>query len=486
MNVVAKAWQNGVRRTGRSRLAPLGFVLAVLMMSMLPVMPAVAADEVAGAALPEWVEPNGLSVVDMIGDVPESHLRNAIIGAFPGGSFLQYISGERTGDKVTVRTKVTSWVELDQLTRFTCLGSVALVDSWGLVGPVATVRILQGNRDVTDRVLNMAYVPTGVIQPVGDATTLRYGDVVIYPKKYTGTGALELPAQMGCVIVMDGRYEDLTAVFEFYAPKLVRVEPLGSETFTFRAYSGPGDPGKLGSLQDQLRSLLGNRHDKFSLTIPEDADYVFLNFPPTPVNLYASGDIEANIVRPATGTYRLATDTGLLTSVDHVVSMGLPLHMQWRDADWTGGSYLELLRAIRWLTAPEYFVPVGIPYDPCMRFGGCSSDLLQSIANATMEMTIYYYRVTRVAEGLAQVRLRQVGPDWRATSLAAGAVPAEPEQVASAPGAALLPALRIFIPISPVTTAPTLPADNPDGCPCGWFAADGRMVDYVMPPQEGP
>ncbi len=58
-------------------------------------------------------------------------------------------------------------------------------------------------------------------------------------------------------------------------------------------------------LQQQLINRFTERHDKFFLSVPPGADYVFVKYPPTPVSPYSGSHIE-NIVLPSSGTYRLA------------------------------------------------------------------------------------------------------------------------------------------------------------------------------------
>jgi len=44
---------------------------------------------------------------------------------------------------------------------------------------------------------------------------------------------------------------------------------------------------------------------------------------------------------------------------------------------------------------------------------------------------------------------------------------------------------QVFLPVierAEPTPVVTLPADDPTNCPCGWFDADYRMVDFVAGP----
>jgi hypothetical protein len=116
--------------------------------------------------------------------------------------------------------------------------------------------------------------------------------------------------------------------------------------------------------------------------------------------------------------------------------------------------------------------------------GGCSTELLQQIADATMEMTLYYYRVQRVSSELARIPLRQVGRTWTPDDQS---VPESSSQfeaslspdVGAVDETIIFPPLRLFLPTLQTAVDVRLPPDDPTGCPCGWFTADGRMVDVT-------
>jgi len=52
-----------------------------------------------------WLEPRGINVADLVGLVPEDHLRDAIINYGPEG-MAQYVSGHRNGSTVTIDTRM--------------------------------------------------------------------------------------------------------------------------------------------------------------------------------------------------------------------------------------------------------------------------------------------------------------------------------------------------------------------------------------------
>ena len=158
--------------------------------------------------------------------------------------------------------------------------------------------------------------------------------------------------------------------------------------------------------------------------------------------------------------------------------MAIPLYGQFQDADFTpDAKFLPYFTDATAVSSPEYFVPTGVAYDPCMTNGGCPDSLLQTIYDARMDMTVYYLRLERAAGGLQQVSLAQVGAGWspgdqpfaRTVSTAASAAPA----AAQAENSLYLPVIIALQQIEP---------DNPGAnCPCGWFADDGRMLDLVQP-----
>lgn len=430
--------------------------------------------------IPEWLEPQGINVVDLVGLVPEAHLKDAVIAYTVAGGLLQYMEGNRNGDTVTIRAKVWPRFETYNQTRFNCVSLRPISDHWGVTAPAGTVRIFEGRREITDRIMQLDYFYAGLLQPSFPARSLRYEEKWYADLNRTDDGALILPANMGCTITLDGIWDsgNLTALFTFDAPQVISVETLGQETFTFRSYIGPGYAGKVAALQEQLNRF-GKRHDKFRLNIPPEAEYVLVNYPTSPVSPYIVGDIERNIRTPSSGTYRLARGEATL-SVDHNITMALPLHAQWQDADQAGDRFLKRIEGINMLASLEYFVPEGVEYDPCMQHGNCPDALMQRILDAKMEMTVYYYKVDRVRGGLTRIMLRQVGPEYGGATAAAAAPTASADEVASVgvwPATTTIPPRQIYLPL--VTQPFTLLPDNPVDCPCGWFTPDGRMVDTI-------
>lgn len=445
--------------------------------AQVPVDTSVNADAI------NWLEPRGLSVVDLVGLVPEEHLKGSIL-VFTGGSgILRYREGRRDGDRVAIMVEVSArYPQLSvPYTTLNCLGKRALYDEWSVTVPASTMRIFQNGRDITAEVAStFHYYRAGQVQPSHDAGSTRYKayETPFVALERTSDGALKIPANMGCTIYIPGERSGLTAQFVFHAPRQIAVDVLGSQTFTFHSYIGTGDSGRIAALVRQMQSRYGSRHEKYPLQIPAGADHVWLNYPPTPVSAYSNPDanLDKNIRLPGSGSYRLSSNGGL--SVDHTVSQGLPLHAQWLDSDMGGGDYLHLLGPVNTLAAPEYFVPAGVPYDPCMKDGGCPSELLERIYKTPMQVTLHYYRVRRLSNtNLTSIPLRQVGTSWNAA--AAAIAVSEPEAEAAGAGAGQMASVHIPLLLKPAKLT-TLPDDAPrTECPCGWFAPDGRMLDVI-------
>ncbi|MCB0062925.1 MAG: hypothetical protein KDE19_12455 [Caldilineaceae bacterium] len=504
------------------------FLLVLLGMSFLPT--AAQAQSTAGVtttplgaanrSAPEWLEPRGISVVDLVGAVPETHLVDAIISSRVGLGIVQYVSGSRSGDTVTINVRFSPryWTDgTNWATLFGCLGKPAIDDEWPVAVPPASMRVYENGNEVTAQVSgSYDYVPAGQNQPDNNGTGWwRYVYLWGQRTQFNEDGSVAVPANMGCGYSLPGRLTNLTATFVLNAPAYLTVEEIDSETFMFHSYIGVGNSGQVGSLNDQMNRRYGHRHDKFDLTIPDGADHAFVKFPPTPVDPYM-GQPEINVFLNSSGTYRI-NGAGNTLSVDHVNSMAIPIFGQWQDADQSGGTFLNFFDSAGRLAAPEYFVPTNIPYDPCMTNGNCSSDLLEQIYHAEMPMTIYYYRIVRIREGLERVPLRQVGPGWntaasadavaqaagkgmddpRTTSITAALEQGIPLEALHAPAQPTASTQRdapsdqqrqrdllIYLPL--VFSAEPPPAELPEGdrsgCPCGWFDGYGRMFDFVPGP----
>ncbi len=477
---------------------------------------AAAAEETAKAAAEaattretalDWLEPQGLNILDLVGQVPESALAGMVISATPGYGILRYRSGQRIGDIITITATAYPRFMVDGVwngSLLGCLGQPAKIDQLGSVSPASTVRLFHGTRDVTREASLYRYVPAGHAKPARNPVEserqnlYRYNKTPLLESVFTQDGQLILPANMGCEVSISFRdYRELTAVFTLFAPQVVRVSLLGSQDFTFHSYLGVGYAGHLTSLVNQLHAVgYPDRHEKLPMSVPSGANYFLLNLEPSLADPFTAfpGNPRANVDRPMTGSYRFVIGPGL--SVDHVNSMGLPLYGHWQDADQSTGQYLAYAKQATLFAVPEYFLPSGIPYNPCMTDGGCPRDLLDKIYNTPMTMRAHYLRVERVNNSLRRYATQMVGPAWHGT-VATAAAPstaswptAHPltDSTSTQPLATATPTMftwRVHLPL--IKILPVLvPPNDPGGCSslggCGWFTDDGRMVDYIPMP----
>jgi hypothetical protein len=425
---------------------------------------------------PAWLEPRGVNVIDLVGVHPNSVLRNSMVVYSGGNALAYYESGSRNGNTVTI---TVSFVSKDNRGA-TCLGMPGDFDSWPTVMPAGTLRILAGKADVTRNVAgSFELIPAGQIQPVRNTGSDRGRyERRTETARFDSSGALILPANMGCKLFLTSGNTPLVGEFTIQTPRYLSANVLGSESIQFRSYIGPGYSGQLASLQQQMIDRYGNRHDDLNINPPAGTEFVWVRYPHTPVAAWDPAS-------PAGGTYRIRRSNARL-SVDHMNSMAIPLFGQFQDADQSPGTqFLPYFTDSVAVSSPEYFVPTGVAYDPCMTNGGCSPGLLDTIYNARMEMTVYYLSLERVQAGLEQVSLAQVGPAW-----SPGTQPtAQAAQAAAAAGggeadlavpAAVEQDFRVYLPAIAYTER--LQPDNPGAdCPCGWFAGDGRMLDFVQP-----
>lgn len=488
------------RRSRRLWREPALFTLLLALLLSLTALPAPAAiaqesDTPAAPTAPDWLEPRGLHVADLVGLVPEEALRGTVLNYASGTGIAEYVSGSRVGNRVTITARITPrYFEYEGrvYAKIGCLGQIAGFDQWPAASPAGSMRLLRGGKDITAGLLQFLVVPAGQVQPQDNATIYpRYG-YVEQPVSH-GANGVKFPANMGCVYTAAGRLSDLTGVFTFDVARNIVVKTLGSATFAAQSYIGVGPTGVLSLLQSQMSRRYGSRHDKFSLSVPTGTDYVLVNFPPTPIDPYDSED-PINFGLPGSGTYRLISDSGGL-SVDHVNTMGITINGQWEDADNSGGDFLTHFRKNVRLAAPEYFLPPGVPYNSCMTNGGCPDSVLEQVYSATYDLAIYFLRVDRTADsGLTRIPLRQVGKTWNPGLLAAAApridpdeaivqmilrgqaTPQETPRTAEDDGIVYLPIITNPRPPEPP------PVDDPTGCPCGWFDANGRMFDYIPQP----
>jgi hypothetical protein len=438
------------------------------------------------AAQVDWLEPQGLSIIQLVGRVPDAELQGALISYGSGFGIVRYRSGNRQGDVVTINVDIVPrWITAGGWsgTLFGCLGQAARLDQWGVRAPQSTMRLYQNDEDITSKLTYFEYFESGQIHPIrsaNDTSDSRYPEVVVNSVQRDASGAVILPANQGCQLTLTGFYDNLKATFVINAPPSVDVQLLGKETFTFHSYIGPGYAGHLAALSNQMSSRFAARHEKVTLNPPAGTEYLFVNLPATPVDPYTSFNVSDNIGRASGGTYRLSTNGNAL-SVDHVASYGLPIRGQWQDADQAGGAaFLPFLGEVSVLAGPEYFVPAGVAYDPCMKNGGCSQSVLDAVYNTPMQVSVLYLATIRQDAQLQRIPLRQVGPGW--LSAAGTGLLSTGRRQKGAPAIAGETTV-IFLPLiqAPAATPPVLP-DDPTGCPCGWFDAGGQMLDFIPAP----
>ena len=486
--------QSSVWQRGGHRLLPL--LLALILFGGVPATPVLATNDSPASPIAEWVEPKGINIVDLGGQVPEETLKDAIL-VVSGVGIVQYQSGVRTGDTVTVTVKINprydeynTGTEVLRFAMFSCLGQPANFDQWPSIMPAAKMRVFDSGVAIMHQVMRMQLYPAGFQQPNRSPNSNeRYNKVMVDPLNRDVSGNILIPANAGCEFITPGYLRNMTATFVFEQPSLIQVQPVGSQSFTYRTYIGIGAAGQLESLRNQMMVRYGERHDKIDLTPPADADFIIVNYPPASAAAGAWGNLGLNLRNPTGGTYRLGNaDIGAAgLSVDHWNTMGLALRGQWHDTGATPTSpYLAFFDNPYFLSGPEVFIPDSIPYDSCMTNGGCSPALLQAIYDATMQMTITYLKVEQsacTAESYTYRPLRMAGPAWTPDSLTTAASTTHRFPIWDGP---LFPDdgldKFIYLPMiarPPDTCTPVTPPPLAD-CPCGVFAADGRMVDFIL------
>lgn len=478
-----QALHNFTTRGARSTFAR-GFVLALLALSLLWQQPALAQD--TAPVLPAevtatWLEPRGVNIIDLVGLVPDSHLAGGIISYETSTGMYIYNSGTRSGNTVTINATIIPryfTFGANTYTQIGCISQFGTWDQWISTAPATQLTLFSGGRNITNQITNLGAVAAGQILPTGNSSDyMRYP--LPNPAQVAGANPFNVPANNGCKLVLNGNFNNLTATIRATVPQQINIVPMGSQTFNTHSYIGPGSAGIFQSLNDQMSRKYGSRHDKFSLTIPADADYVLVKFAPTPVDPYASVGNPANAGLPGSGSYRL---NGERMSVDHVSMIGLPLGGQWGDSDQAGGSeYLPYIPFPTGLASPELFLPPGFAFNPCMTSGGCPDALLSDLFSFTYPTTVYYYQFTRLpGSTLQRIPLRSVGSDWNGAAVVTQAefslfTAAETDEI-------LQSGRRILLPMVSSPTVVKPPTDDPTGCPCGWFDGQGRMFDFIPAP----
>lgn len=492
---------NRVRKRQRTRIYLLA--LTVLLASLIAVVTrasspgSASADSVPQgiAVMPDWLEPRGLSIVELVGQVPEQYLQGMILSYGTGRGIVVYKSGSRTGNTVELTTTIYPRRKIASdgadLTIFGCLGQSPSSDHPGSVVPDSTLRLYDRyGADVTSEINFMAITRMGTLQPLANSTAaFRYPEDLYGPgldyELPLGTDGLAIPSNGGCRIRIRGaNYYPMTGVFTLEVAPSVQASVLGSQRASFKSYIGVGNVGIFTPLMNQMSETYGQRHWRIPLTVPEGADFFLLKFPPMAGDPYtdqSSGPPYLNASRPTGGTYRLAKNI-INLSTDLTFSAVFPVRRFWQDADQVPGSrFLPVFGNPDQLEAPEYVLPAGIAYNNCYTQGNCSSSVLQQIYNAEMSLEIVYLAVHRPRTGGQWVSLKMVGPSWSPSSMASA--PVASDWPGRATGNANTPQLVLDPPVTTHTTflpliMSSIPEEEPTGCPCGWFDDRGRMLGF--------
>ena len=458
--------------------------------------------------MPAWLEPRGLSTIELVGLLPEASLQETIISYGGGSGIVVYESGSRNGNALVVTTKIyprfyeRSWAPNNALTIFGCLGQTPNFDHMGSVVPAATLRVYDhGGTEVTSEITFMRVTRMDARQPLANTTqyvrypTVDYGSGTPNPLPM-GPDGLDIPANGGCQIWIAGaNYYPLTGVFTLTLEPSIQATVLETQQATFQTYIGVGNLGIFQPLMNQMRSTYPDRDTRIPLSVPEEANYLLVKYPPMAGDAYAdSGEGSyLNADRLSGGTYRLAKNIVDLSN-NLTFSGGFPAQVAWQDADQAPGSaFLPVMRSPSQLASPEFVLPDSIAYNPCFTRGNCGPSILQQIYNARMTLEIMYLSVTKPVRGGKWVPLKMAGPSWSPSVRDPALIAPEPavppvKNAGTSPGIVRLPAdphstffplvvkskQRTFLPVIVISDL----EEEPTGCPCGWFDNSGRMLGF--------
>lgn len=447
---------------------------------------------------PAWLEPRALGVFELVGLVPEAHLKDTILFWDIGDGIVQYEAGSRSGDRVVI----TTTQRLSRPNQIFCLGKQAQFDEWPTVAPGGTMRVYDpaNGREVTTSVQRpYVYTPNSTDWPIYGVTESgprrRYPEVNANVERQNG--AVVVPANMGCRFTLSGTPRQVfTVVFEFTSPQYIAVDHIASQSNDIFSFVGNTDrytynTGRLAGLHRQMwgryKNQLGpdgfGRHGRITpdQAPRREADYILVKFPPA-FDPYGTGN------GPGAATYRAIRSDGstFSLSVDHINQALIPMHGHWTDASTTPNTqFLTYFQTFRpnpapftdfdEILGPEYILPPGFDYDPCMTAGNCPNSLLTDIWNARFPMEVHYYKITRVKSGLTQVPLRSVGTNWTARASADGAIDTSAIQSAVTGITSVDSLLQVeSVPLNTPTATPTrrvtntptaTPTDEPTATP---------------------
>ncbi len=456
----------------------------------------------SGQQAPNWLEPRPLSVVDLIsGGLDPSLMAGSPLVYQPGQATVQYVSGSKNGKNVTVTARM---LPVERPFAY-CLGQDGIRDQWPTVVPESRIRIRSNGVDITDKLFNIQYFPVGHIQPNRGSSDgpARYQEIVMVGDQiqFDSQGRLIMPANMGCkMFFRDGASDggNLEMTFEHTMTQHISVSVVDTFSHDFKNYyqNFPGNFGAIGPFNDQMVDVKGGgtagRHDLIKTVPPEEANYTLWVYEPTKLDMYATrADLQAIKPFPGSGTYRFRNnDVSRDLSVDWISMAGIPIDLHAVDRDFSGDSkYLKLFKADQYKFMGFEVLALDSEYNDCMSDGNCSTAFVEEVGGKRKPTTFYYLKVTRIAPGLTQIPLCAVGAGWSPSdagtmcdsSRSAGIDTAEPTALVAAPEIGPEMDSIVFLPAAmrPVEVE----VDNPNAnCPCGWFTEDGRMLEYVLPP----
>jgi hypothetical protein len=433
----------------------------------------------APAALPDWLEPQGLSIIELVGQVPDSILHGTILSFDDGEGIVVYESGTRNGSTVVINTTIYprfsdpgAWAD-HKLTAFGCLGQTPRYDHMGSVVPQSYLRIRDsGGQDRTSEIQFMYISNMDTRQPSADSSSytrypiVDYGPGRTYPLPSMQPDGLTIPTNSGCRLEIPYHdYYPLTGVFTVDIDPAVHATVIGSQEAGFQSYIGVGDVGIFQPLMDQLLSSCGERHGRIQLYLPPQANYFLVQYPPMPGDPYTDRNSSRpypNQARLSSGTYRLGENFDL--STDFTFSAAFPLDAVWQDADQSPTQFLPLLSSATKLAPPEYVLPSTLPFNECYTYGNCSNSVLQQICDAWMSLKVTYLAIYRPAEGTEHTPIKMAGPTWSLLTEVA-------EQPAAAGLDSTLATTTVYLPL-------ISKAERCAAYPCGWFTGTGRMLGY--------
>jgi hypothetical protein len=188
------------------------------------------------AALPPWVEPRALNIVDIAGQVPDDVLRDNIIAYSGSGGIAQFVSSQASGDllRLTVRLYPRRWGSPGNwLTTFVLLGHQPAFDQMGSAAPESWVRLYNGSVELTGQIVNGLVISPALALPLaGAAEPWRYPTVALTSLPQEANGR-RVPANYSGHLTLPGDYRELTAVFTVLPQGRPQVTYLGTQEATF-------------------------------------------------------------------------------------------------------------------------------------------------------------------------------------------------------------------------------------------------------------